>query len=375
MPAKRSKEEQSSGVYRISPSPHRVYLTRSKRRRIEQEEKSSLPIPIHILQHCLSFLGPGNYFFHASVSKQFCKAMQQQYPNDFLTSGDSIISSPSRVELTFQFLSKLQTLERRSILKPIVMQSFVRDSTHVFDFLHKKEDIHDPSAINEIAIRAICKGCLNILKWAQECNWKFDHCSEQDLIDARRSAPMFCSVDMLQYLQDLGMEFSVESVYTAVSKKDISGQVLRFLLKAVSEEIEEDDSLINGVFLLAFQSGSLKTLKIIKDMQPPSEKTISDIFYLSVMRGSNEHIDVIKCFVDKESVSICDHETFTDMANFAASRGCVQVLKYLHEHVKEIDLFKVSTIAGRNSHEQAVRYCDEKLCERETADLIKNKLL
>ena len=57
---------------------------------------SCIPLPIHVLRHCLSFLGSSdNYYFLASVCKDFKTAVEQLYGDNRNTSAESIIATVS----------------------------------------------------------------------------------------------------------------------------------------------------------------------------------------------------------------------------------------------------------------------------------------
>ena len=70
-----------------------AYLTRSVKRRLQQDEQSSLPLPDHLVRHCLSFVGSGSYFFLASVCKQLKRCVEMECSSDRNTSAESIIAS------------------------------------------------------------------------------------------------------------------------------------------------------------------------------------------------------------------------------------------------------------------------------------------
>ncbi|GFH61379.1 predicted protein [Chaetoceros tenuissimus] len=62
----------------------------------KSKSNSTIPLPTHILRHCLSFLGStDNYYFLASVCKDFKTAVEQLYGDNRNTSAESIIATVS----------------------------------------------------------------------------------------------------------------------------------------------------------------------------------------------------------------------------------------------------------------------------------------
>ncbi|GFH48478.1 predicted protein [Chaetoceros tenuissimus] len=239
-----------------------AYLTRSIRRRLQQDEQSSLPIPDQLVRHCLSFVGGGSYYFVASGSRQLKRCVEMEFPNDRNTSAESIVASKETfVQVMNIFyagnISVVREEEREEAERvvPLVQDAiFDTDNVDMYEqvyiglFLKEAEKDEEESFLTSV--------------WpAYDAPDQDEDTDSVKIVSCITSA---CDVEMIEYLRGKGVEFNASSIHFAL--KGGRMDTVRHLLDIVPSDFEGMDILdLVKIAGSACKSEGYEGLRVLKE--------------------------------------------------------------------------------------------------------------
>ncbi|GFH46780.1 predicted protein [Chaetoceros tenuissimus] len=236
-----------------------TYLTRSVKRRLQQDEQSSLPIPDQLVRHCLSFVGDGSYFFLASVSRQLKRCVEMEFPNDRNTSAESIVATK---ETFVRFMDAFcadttvereeQTKEAERVFRLVQCAIFDIDSVDMYEnvyigiFGQAEQETDEKESFIRSVWPAVEANSIQIMKHIisnDEILSKMkqidapDQDEDADLVKIASCVTSACDVEMIEYLRGKGVEFNARSIYFAMRGGRMD--TVRHLLDFVPSDVEE----------------------------------------------------------------------------------------------------------------------------------------
>ena len=266
-----------------------AYLTRSVKRRLQQDEQSSLPIPDHLVRHCLSFVGGGSYFFLASVSRQLKRCVEMEFPSDRNTSAESIIAS-KKTFIRFMNIFCADTSVGREeereeereeagrVLSLVQDAIFDTDSVDMYDqvyigFFSKLDETENDECFTRSVWPAVQANSIQIMKHIitnDETLSKMkqidapEEDEDADLVKIASCVTSACDVEMIEYLRGKGVEFNARSIYFAL--KGGRMDTLRHLLDFVPSDFEEMHILdVAKIAGSACESEGYEGLRVLKE--------------------------------------------------------------------------------------------------------------
>ncbi|GFH48477.1 predicted protein [Chaetoceros tenuissimus] len=265
-----------------------AYLTRSVKRRLQRDEQSSLPIPDQLVRHCLSFVGDGNYFFLASVSRQVKRCVEMEFSNDRNTSAESIVASKETfvrfmdifcADPTFVVEREERIEEGQRVLHLVQCAIFKTDNVDLYenfyvDFFckHQNTDDDKESFISTVwpavggksiqIMKRIISNDETLSKMMQ-----YDAPEEDENVAPVKIASCItsaCDVEMIEYLRGKGVDFNARSLYYALRGGRID--TLRHLLDFFPSDFEGMDILeLFKIAGSACKSGGYEGLRVLKE--------------------------------------------------------------------------------------------------------------
>lgn len=199
---------------------------------------SATQLPTNVLRQCLSFLGPSdNYYFLASVSKNFKTAVEQLYGENRNTSAESIIATVSTCNHVVDLImgdTELMQEEKAVLTCKIFAAAFKNDRVDIFERsitpLYEAEGIMNNCVTFAITNKSteIMRLLIKDLEYVQFLK-EFELENDIPLVSC---VPAACDVCMIKELIDHGVKFNGESLVFALQRDDL--ETFEYLLNVVN---------------------------------------------------------------------------------------------------------------------------------------------
>lgn len=260
---------------------------------VKSKSSTNKAFPIDTLRHCLSFLGSSdNYYFLASVCKDFKTVVEQLYRGNRNTSTESIIATVSTCNHVIDlFLGRMNLIpeEIRVYIGKIKKCVFDNDRVDIFEESIKpvrtnflKETImigymkeYILSAINyrstEI-MRSIIKNQKNVQFM------KYQMSRDDVPVSLASNAPAACDVHMIKDLIRYGVVFNAISLLFALKRNDLD--TFEYLVDVVKVRVCDREEKIKVVF------------------EALAHQKYNDAYEMLMRNG-------IVCFTALEQISLC----------------------------------------------------------------------
>ena len=217
---------------------------------IKSKSSTIKALPIDTLRHCLSFLGSSdNYYFLASVCKDFKTVVEQLYRGNRNTSTESIIATVSTCNHVFDLLfgdTDLTKKEREVYIEKVAIKIFVNDRVDIFEgsiipvrTTAEKEKVmignmkmYILSAINHRSteiMRSIIKNQKNVQFMKVQIN------TRRNGFSLASHATAACDVHMIKELIDHGVAFNADSLFYALRRDDLD--TFKYLVDVVKVQV------------------------------------------------------------------------------------------------------------------------------------------
>ncbi|GFH48481.1 predicted protein [Chaetoceros tenuissimus] len=364
-----SKRPQTSTTQEAAPA----YLTRSVKRRLQQDEQSSLPIPDHLVRHCLSFVGVGSYFYIASVSKQVKRCVEMEFPSDRSTSAESIVASKhsfirfrQSTPMTTMDIKELQWIEK--CIKDVI---FCNDRVDLFEFvyanLRSSENDKEASFVEytraasihcsrKIMKRIISKD-ENISKM-KEVNYPFlfdvytDHPTQLKLATC---VPSTCDSEMIIYLREKGVQFDIYSVAFALIGGRIESARCLFDFVSIDEEELKDEVRDISYLFAQFAVTRFKGLEAVLFLK--EKKLLNELLLMLVLHHLLEKGILLENFkLVLNSESDFDRNNFQLLMRGLVDYRRLDLLEYVDTSVRKLDIGYCTRIAQGLNFEDVVEF-------------------
>ena len=228
---------------------------------VKSKSSTNKALPIDILRHCLSFLGSSdNYYFLASVCKDFKTVVEQLYRGNRNTSTESIIATVSTCNHVFDLLfgdTDLTKKEREVYIEKVAIKIFVNDRVDIFEgsiipvrTTAEKEKVmignmkmYILSAINHRSteiMRSIIKNQKNVQFMKVQIN------TRRNGFSLASHATAACDVHMIKELIDHGVAFNADSLFYALRRDDLD--TFEYLVDVVKVRVCDREEKIKVVF-------------------------------------------------------------------------------------------------------------------------------
>ncbi|GFH58363.1 predicted protein [Chaetoceros tenuissimus] len=308
---------------------------------VVNNSNSTIPLPIHILRHCLSFLGSSdNYYFLAAVCKDFKTAVEQLYGENRNTSAESIIATVSTCNHVLVLLYEDTDLieeERATYIWKFLLLVFENDRKDIFEgsFISFTESVIILKFM-QLAIEYRSTEVMRlIIKDEENVQLMNAHFLENDHSLAV-CAPIACDGSMIKQLIEYGVEFYGDSLFYALKRDDLD--TFEYLLDEVEvyNEVERytiiSEALLHQKYRDAFQILMTNRFFHITDLETVLPVQIGqlhaslDLVQFALEKLMNEiEVDPIDDFFHNLIVS-CISEKRMD------------ILTYINTDVREIDV-------------------------------------
>ena len=214
----------------------------------ESKSNSSSPLPTQVLRHCLSFLGSSdNYYFFASVSKDFKTAVEELYGEYRNTSAESITATVSTCNHVFDLImggTDLTEIEKGVLIHNISAAVFRNERIDIFE--RSIKPLYEATGMmNQCALFAITHNSTEIMRLAIKDTENVRFLKEYELqkgVFLASCAPSVCDVGMIKELIDHGVDFNGESLVFALQRDDLA--TFEYLLDVVKVYTERERQAI-----------------------------------------------------------------------------------------------------------------------------------
>ncbi|GFH61378.1 predicted protein [Chaetoceros tenuissimus] len=304
----------------------------------KSKSNSSIPLPTHILRHCLSFLGSSdNYYFLASVSKDFKTVVEQLYGDNRNTSAESIIATVSRCNHVIDLImgdTELAEEEKAVIAEKIAKVIFYNDKVVIFEqsVMPKCET---SEGIRKIVGYAITERSTEIMRTIIKNKENVQIMKDQMVEDGVPLAVFVsaaCDVSMIKELIDHGVEFKGESLVFALNRDDL--QTFEYLLDTVEVYTEPlaiiRKALVHQKYIDAFEMLMTKECFRVIDLR---------IVLLRLVVTSHATLDLVQFLLGHSSHEIEIDESFFRHLIFACiEERRMDLLTYINSSIQEINV-------------------------------------
>ncbi|GFH48479.1 predicted protein [Chaetoceros tenuissimus] len=333
------------------------------------EDASCVPLPDHLVRHCLSFVGGGNYYFVASVSKQLKNCVEMEFPDDRNTSAFNIIANE---EIFVAFikaftaskkegdeLERVQIVVQRAIFETDDVDMY--ENIYIGFFLKIREEPDEAMVIHRLVWPAVTEKSIEIMKHIisnDETLSKMkeidvpgsDEYEDADPVKFASCVTSACDVEMIEYLRDKGVEFNARSIDFAL----IGGRMdtVRHLLDFVPSDLEGIHySVLCDIAIDACKSDGYEGLRVLKEKGWLRGPLLSILY--ECVEQMELPVDAIKIFINEES----DFETeIKPLVGIALKHRRLDIMKYLHPSLLYLDVEATMAGALENGDEEFAEF-------------------
>ncbi|GFH49981.1 predicted protein [Chaetoceros tenuissimus] len=303
-----------------------------------------LTLPSGVLSNCFSFLGPsGHYYFLASVCKDFKVAVDELYDDDRNTSMNSILTSVSTCTHVMSLSDELVP-DGVSILPKVITAVFENDRLDLYQDVLLKNDLTTmlfmTNAIRykstEI-MRSIITNeqIIYLLKNSQPPEGMQIEATSKEIKIIVQAIVAACDPQMIHQLVEKGVVFDVSSIFHSLRRKDL--ETFKCLLDILGhDEVDNRDvvSIFRSLLEHEMHFDAIKYLKQKGYFDDEAVLTATIIYTIRTRAAAGENI--VKALLEDLSDNI--DRSFKMIISVCILSECMDVLSYIHESVKRIDI-------------------------------------